>query len=217
MKRAQVIEELEKKFKTIFNVSYNTNVPIPVMEKEMLPYLHEDIGFKDAWQEGRGIKGYVDGMHGFHSMFTFESEIYQVSVALDKDGKSGRAIVDGVMNIKPLKWFWVYALRVIIVYHFDVISIDNKEIKFVIRDHEEMWSFGDMIRSVPVIGYLYSFWFRRLFAYGFNLACRFFWRCQKLLGTDVATGKNWDGRELLVEVDLNGPKERARDNLWEYK
>lgn len=78
MDRTQVVEYLEKKTKDLFNLLYNTDVPIEALDAEVLPYIHENVGFKDPWQEGRGKGGYREGMRGFHCQFYFDCDLFQV-------------------------------------------------------------------------------------------------------------------------------------------
>jgi hypothetical protein len=50
------------------------------------------------------------------------------------------------------------------------------ELRFLIRSHEEMWSFADMLEALPGLGWLYGTLFRRGFTQGFlaasQLSCR---------------------------------------------
>ena len=83
-------------------------------------------------------------------------------------GLSG-AIADGIMQLKLFEPIVTYPLRTIVVFDFVVTDPGGggREPKFLIRVHEEMWSFADMIAAVPGVGWLYRNVFRRGFAYGF--------------------------------------------------
>eukprot|EP01088_Endostelium_zonatum_P006596 TRINITY_DN18728_c0_g1_i1.p1 TRINITY_DN18728_c0_g1~~TRINITY_DN18728_c0_g1_i1.p1 ORF type:complete len:220 (-),score=40.47 TRINITY_DN18728_c0_g1_i1:70-729(-) len=214
LSKSEVEEIVEEKIRRIFNLTYNTRVPFEPMEKEVMPYIHPDVGFTDGWQEGRGKPFYSVGMRGFHSLCNFDCDIFQSSVSINKSQTKGRAIVDGVMNIH-LTRFWTYPLRIIIVYQFELTNINSetREVKFLIKEQEEMWSFSDMITAFPVVGYLYRLIFRRVFAQGFLLACRMGAQLQTLAGADVATGKNWNQEELKNEPSLASPS-GALPNLW---
>eukprot|EP01119_Soliformovum_irregulare_P006030 TRINITY_DN17783_c0_g1_i1.p1 TRINITY_DN17783_c0_g1~~TRINITY_DN17783_c0_g1_i1.p1 ORF type:complete len:230 (+),score=55.23 TRINITY_DN17783_c0_g1_i1:71-760(+) len=213
--RRQVVEYLEKKTKDLFNLMYNTDVPLTALDKEVMPYIDENAGFKDPWQEGRGKAGYREGLRGFHCQFYFDCDLFQNHVALNEDMTMGRAIFDGVMNIRSLSWLFTYPLRCIIVLHFNIRKINSDgTVDFRIRDHEEMWSFGDMIEAMPLIGKVYKYGFRRLFSRAFVLACRASEYFQTIRGTDVITGRNWNRQELLKEADLGAPS-YALPNLFE--
>ncbi len=97
-------------------------------------------------------------------MFRFTLDVTQVGVSVD--GNSGRAIVDSIMHLKPVTALPAYELRTILTYEFR-LTPDDTRAPFKILRHEEMWSFGDMIKAVPVAGRLYERIFRRTFAYGF--------------------------------------------------
>lgn len=135
-------------------------------------------------------------------------------MTLNEDMTKGRAIFDGVMNIRSLHWLFDYPLRCIIVLHFDITKIEAGKVDFLIRDHEEMWSFGDMIEAMPLIGKVYKFGFRRIFSRGFVLACRLSEWFQTIRGSDVVTGRGWKRQELLKGADLGAPS-YALPNLFE--
>jgi len=169
--------QLEQQFKQITVGLYTTSISPSKLEREILPFISEDVTFRDPWQEGTGKKKYRLGMMGFHSspIFQFTFDIHQVNVQLEEGG-TGRAIVDGVMNLNQLKWLYSYPLRTILVYHFRMLNVENvaqsnegnlDNLQFEIFFHEEMWSFGDMIEAIPVAGWLYANVFRKAFAFFF--------------------------------------------------
>eukprot|EP01111_Echinosteliopsis_oligospora_P014785 TRINITY_DN5663_c0_g1_i1.p1 TRINITY_DN5663_c0_g1~~TRINITY_DN5663_c0_g1_i1.p1 ORF type:complete len:122 (+),score=39.47 TRINITY_DN5663_c0_g1_i1:178-543(+) len=113
-KDMNMITKLEDKFKELTEILYDTEVPVDEMFDKALPYIAEDIFFRDPWQHGGGLELYKTGMKGFHCMLNFDFETAQSSVHLDKDGKGGRAIIDGVMHLRQFSWIYVYPLRTII-------------------------------------------------------------------------------------------------------
>jgi len=76
-------------------------------------------------------------------------------------------IVDGIMNLRQLR-FYTYPLRTILV--FDFVMTDGGQ-SFRIVNHEEMWSFADMIQNAPLVGRFYE-GFRFMAGYFFTAA---FW------------------------------------------
>jgi len=92
---------------------------------------------------------------------------------------------------------------------------DSREVHFLITDHEEMWSFGDMIEAIPFgVGTFYRKIFRRLFAKGFVATCTIAEYIQrKIFNADITTGRNWKALELKKEANLGSPS-FALTNLW---
>eukprot|EP01120_Amphizonella_sp_Union-15-10_P015309 TRINITY_DN7855_c0_g1_i2.p1 TRINITY_DN7855_c0_g1~~TRINITY_DN7855_c0_g1_i2.p1 ORF type:complete len:105 (-),score=24.41 TRINITY_DN7855_c0_g1_i2:86-400(-) len=72
------------------------------------------------------------------------------------------------MNLRQFSWITTYPLRTILVYDLAILDVDldDNRVEFLITDHEEMWSFGDMIEALPLVGWAYNL-FRRSFAFGF--------------------------------------------------
>jgi hypothetical protein len=176
--REQVpIRELEERFRRLSELLYDTTVPPQRLDEEVLPYLAESVRFIDPWQQASGREKYRLGAAGFHCMFSFDLDIFQVNVQLDDTGRRGRAMVDSVMNLKQVEWLYTYPLRTLLVYHFVLTDPGaGGEVRFLIHTHEEMWSFGDMIEALPLVGWLYKNVFRKGFSYGFlaasYLCCR---------------------------------------------
>lgn len=170
--RRELVHRLEERFRHLTHVLYDTSVPPAHVDEEIREYLDEQVRFVDPWQSEAGLKKYRLGLAGFHSMFKFHFEIFQLNVTLDEAGKSGRCIVDGVMYLKQLHPVHTYPLRTILTYAFDVTDPGSakKPVRFKIRHHEEMWSYGDMIAAVPLVGWVYSKLFRPAFARGFLAA-----------------------------------------------
>ncbi|WP_375754925.1 hypothetical protein [Corallococcus exercitus] len=172
MRKAEqaLIEQLEARFREVTRLLYTTSIPASVLDAELMPMMAEDVTFTDPWQKGGGKETYRKGAAGFHCMFRFDFDIYQLNVQLEPDGKSGRAIVDGVMNLKQFAWLYTYPLRTLLVYDFTLQrGEDGGEVLPLIHAHEEMWSFGDMIANVPGVGTLYNR-FRNAFSVGFLAA-----------------------------------------------
>ncbi|HYV45898.1 MAG TPA: hypothetical protein VFA20_13610 [Myxococcaceae bacterium] len=168
MERAQLIHALEERFRRIMHLLYDTSVSPPDLDREISPYLADDVRFRDPWQGETGSEKYRLGAAGFHAMFRFHFELYQLNVHLEADGRTGRALADGVMHLKPVRFLPSYPLRTILAYEFEVTAPPD----FLIYDHEEMWSLADMIEALPGIGWFYAKVFRPAFSKGFLAASR---------------------------------------------
>ncbi|SEK97409.1 hypothetical protein SAMN05444354_103217 [Stigmatella aurantiaca] len=170
-KHQALIPQLEERFRRITQVLYDTRQPARVLDAKVLPYLAEDVVFTDPWQRGAGIEDYRLGAVGFHLMFSFDFDVFQLNVQLEEGGQKGRALVDGIMNLKQFRWLYTYPLRTILVYDF-TLAPPGKDgtVQPRIHAHEEMWSFGDMIAAVPVAGWFYKNVFRKGFSHGFLAA-----------------------------------------------
>jgi len=179
--RLQLARKIEAKIERFNKQFYDTSVPPHRIWKEVEPYIAEDIYFKDPWQVGGGIEKYKLGLRGFHSMFYFDWDTYQTSVFLEEKRPGynwieGRAMIDGMMHLRQFSWIYTFPLRTIIVYKFRVYTEDDGastngkgETRFEIYNHEEMWSFGDMIQGLPLNSKPYQI-FRNCFAAGFLVA-----------------------------------------------
>jgi hypothetical protein len=62
--QVKLISQLERQFHTITQLLYTTSVPGALLERQVLPYIANDIVFKDPWQEGSGKQLYRIGMKG---------------------------------------------------------------------------------------------------------------------------------------------------------
>lgn len=165
--RALLIDGLEQRVRRISQCLYDTSVSDEVLEREVTPFLAEDVTFTDPWQSGAGRDTYRRGASVFHLMFKFDFEVFQVNVQLDEAGRGGRAIIDGVMNLRQFDWLYVFPLRTILVYEFRLLDPPKGEVTFEIHAHEEMWSVGDLIAGVPGLGWFYKAIFRKAFSRGF--------------------------------------------------
>lgn len=181
------IEQLEERFRRLTELLYDTRVPSHVLDEEVLPYLAENVRFTDPWQQGEGRETYRCGAAGFHCMFSFDFDIFQVNVQLEEGGTGGRAIVDGVMNLKQFSWLYTYPLRTILVYDFTLVSasVSGGDVKPLVHAHEEMWSLGDMIAAVPGLGRFYKNVFRKGFSQGFLAASAL---CRRVRGASATRG-----------------------------
>jgi hypothetical protein len=171
--RQALIRELEARFRHLTGLLYDTRVPPQRLEEEVLPHLAEEVTFKDPWQVASGRDRYAVGMKGFHAMFDFRFEFHQVCVSLDAQASGGRALVDGVMHLRQSSRVFTYPLRTILRYDFTLESSAEATGPVVqITAHEEMWSLGDMIEALPLVGRIYAGAFRPAFARGFLVASR---------------------------------------------
>jgi hypothetical protein len=145
------VDELKARFTELTHLLYDTSVPVAVLREKVYPHLAEDITFRDPWVRGSGLAQIWTGLRGFHAIIRFTFDILQITVNLDDRGR-GRVLVDGVMNLNQLV-VYTYPLRTILVYEFE-ISPDGES--FQITSLEEMWSLGDLIQNVPVVGRAYE-------------------------------------------------------------
>jgi hypothetical protein len=169
------IAELEARFRELTLLMYDTSVPIPVLDERVVPHLAPNIVFQDPWLIGLGRRRFEIGLRGFHCVIRFDFEIFQVGVQRSAQGDGGRAIVDGVMNLRQLG-FYTYPLRTTLVYDFTLPAGGGP---LQITRLEEMWSFGDMIANAPLlIGRFYRKVFRpaagHFFTAAFWLSCALF-------------------------------------------
>lgn len=165
--------ELEARFRELTLLLYDTRVPRSVLRERVHPHIAPDVTFRDPWVVVHGKRAFEDGLAGFHCIVYFDFDVYQVAVRLDEDGERGRALVDGVMNLRQLR-FYTYPLRTTLVYHFRLFP----DGVLLIERLEEMWSFGDMIANAPLVGRFYDLVFRpaagRFFLALFRLGCALF-------------------------------------------
>jgi hypothetical protein len=138
--QTKLISQLERQFNTITQLLYTTSVPGALLDRQVLPYIANDVVFKDPWQEGGSKQLYRIGMKGFHNMFYFTFDTFQLNIKLNDDDMTGRCIVDGIMNLQQFSWIYTYPLRTIVVYDFRLLNNQNSdEPQFEIFRHEEMW------------------------------------------------------------------------------
>jgi len=62
--QSKLISQLERQFTTITQLLYTTSVPSALLDRQVLPYIADDIIFKDPWQEGGNKQLYRIGMKG---------------------------------------------------------------------------------------------------------------------------------------------------------
>ena len=164
--RAELTHSLEERFRQLALMLYDTSKDPRQVDVDVAPLLSETVSFTDPWQQASGRGKYRLGLAGFHAMLSFKLQITQVSVQLSQGAASGRAIVDGVMNLTPLGPSFTYPLRTILVFDF---TLSDGGLP-LIHAHEEMWSIADMVAAVPVAGWLYRRLFRPGFSWGFLAA-----------------------------------------------
>lgn len=170
MTHQQAHRHLEQCFRELTLMLYDTKVDPSRVDQVLASLVTEGVRFVDPWQTAAGKDKYRLGAAGFHSMFHFDFEIHQAAVELAPDGRTGRALVDGVMHLRRLPPF-PFPLRTILVYRFTLDS-PNDPSRLQIDFHEEMWSVGDLIAAVPGFGWLYAKLFRPAFSVGFLAASR---------------------------------------------
>jgi hypothetical protein len=155
--------DLPERFRELTLLLYNTSIPLATLDARVAPLLSRDVEFQDPCIMAHGRHKFRIGMRGFHCAFRFRFEIFQLAVRMNQDDSGGRAMVDGVMHLRPL-WFYAYPLRTILVYDF---VMTKKDPAFLITRLEEMWSLGDLVQHAPLVGPLYQAG-RRLSGYLFT-------------------------------------------------
>jgi hypothetical protein len=143
---------LRDRFVELTGLLYDTRVPLGVLDREVMPLIAPDIEFVDPWVHTSGKGIFRRGLRGFHCSFLFDFTILQAAVELDARGVTGRAIVDGVMNLRSLR-FYTYPLRTTLVYDFTMAAGGRT---FLVTRIDEMWSLGDLLNNLPVLGRLYD-------------------------------------------------------------
>lgn len=158
------VAELSDRFRELTLLLYDTNVSLKSLAARVYPYLAPDIEFKDPLAITRGERLFKVGLRGFHCVIHFDFDIAQLDVQLNDLGDGGRVLVDGIMNLRQL-YFYTYPLRTLLVYDFVMARSrdslgdrlgDRGGPSFQITRLEEMWSLGDLVENVPLIGRLYS-------------------------------------------------------------
>jgi hypothetical protein len=167
--------ELESRIRALTLLMYDTSVSRPTLREKVEPYLAPDIKFLDPWLRAQGASKFKVGLHGFHCVIRFDFDIAQMSAVISDDGKRGRVVVEGTMNLRQLV-VYTYPLRTILVYEVDLVG---GELGLQVTKLEEMWSFGDMIANAPLLGSFYDGVFRPAAGYFFTAA---FWLSCALFG-----------------------------------
>lgn len=164
------VAELERRFTELTLLMYDTRVSLERLERRVIPHLAPDVEFVDPWVHVRGARVFRDGLRGFHCVIRFDFEIFQLHVRMNERGDGGRVLVDGVMNLRQLV-VYTYPLRTLLAIDF---RLTGDERSFEITRLEEMWSFGDMLRNLPLLGRFYELGRRawgRFFAAAFRASC----------------------------------------------
>ena len=60
-------EEVEETIQYLTTILYDTSFEPKALEEEVVPFLAEDVVFKDPWQEGGGIQKYTLGVRAYMS------------------------------------------------------------------------------------------------------------------------------------------------------
>jgi hypothetical protein len=175
------VRKLEERFYRLTKLMYTTSVPLSTLEEEVVPYLAPNIQFVDPWLRARGSGKFRTGLRGFHCTFYFDFSIFQLNIQLNEQRDGGRVIVDGVMNLRQLR-FYTYPLRTILVYDFKMTEGGRS---FQITNLEEMWSVADMIQNAPILGRFYEgfrfvsgYFFTTMFWLSYAVTTRLPWRRQ---------------------------------------
>lgn len=184
MDRERLQRLIEERIRQLTLLLYDTRVPPAQVDEEVAPHLAPGVRFTDPWQQAAGRAKYRLGLAGFHQMLRFDFEVAHVHVQLDAAGRTARAVVDGVNQLRLFEPLVTYPLRTILVY--DLRVTDPKAGRFVITSHEELWSLADMLAALPLLGEVYTKLFRPGFAWGFLAASWLTGRVRERLGLRAA-------------------------------
>lgn len=163
-------DALAARFVTLTRLLYDTSVPLDVLERDVIPHIAPDIDFTDPWVHTRGLRIFRAGLRGFHCTFPFDFTVAQAAVQMNARGDGGRAIVDGVMNLRSFV-VYTYPLRTTLVYEF---TLRRGGAGFVVHRLNEMWSLGDLLNNIPGLGRLYDlgrFGWGLFFGVAFRISC----------------------------------------------
>lgn len=161
---------LRERFIDLTRLLYDTRVPLGVLDREVMPHIAPDVEFVDPWVHTSGKRIFRRGLRGFHCSFLFDFTVAQAAVQLDARGVLGRAIVDGVMNLRSLR-FYAYPLRTTLVYDFTLAAGGRT---FLVTRIDEIWSLGDLLANLPAVGRIYDLGRRGwgyFFAAAFTASC----------------------------------------------
>lgn len=143
--QSKFINQLEREFSNLVQLLYTSSVPGPLLERQVVPYLAKNIHFKGPLQENNGKELYRVSIKGFHNLLHFTFDTFQLNIKLNDDGRTGRCIVDGIINIKQFSWLYTYPLRTMLVFEFRLLNNQTiDEPQFEIFRHEEMWFVSSM-------------------------------------------------------------------------
>lgn len=161
---------LRERLIQLTHLLYDTRVTLGVLDREVMPHIAPDIEFVDPWVRTVGKRVFRRGLRGFHCSFLFDFTVAQAAVQLDERGVTGRAIVDGVMNLRSLR-VYTYPLRTTLVYDFTLAAGGRT---FLVTRLDEMWSLGDLLNNLPLVGRVYDLGRRGwgyFFAGAFTASC----------------------------------------------
>lgn len=181
------VAELERRFAELTHLMYDTRVSPERLEERVHPYLSPDIEFVDPWVHTRGGPVFRAGLRGFHCLFRFDFDLFQLHVQMNERGDGGRVLADGVMNLRQLV-VYTYPLRTLLVYDF---ALTEGGASFVITRQEEMWSLGDMLQNLPFVGPIYDLGRRAwgsFFGVAFGAACAVKTRLSRPWSRAVSSG-----------------------------
>lgn len=178
-------EQLAAHFRELTLLMYDTSVPIAQLEARVYPHLAPDIEFIDGILTASGARKFKVGLRGFHCVFYFDFDIFQLDVQLNENGDGGRVLVDGVMNLRTVPYY-SYPLRTMLVYDFTLIDGGRN---FLITRQEEIWSYGDLLENLPIVGRLFNAT-RAAAGYFFT---GFFWLGATLRGDRAVASRRNDG------------------------
>lgn len=165
--RAALTRQLQERFRHLSLLLYDTSVDPELVDAAIAPLLAAHVTFTDPWQQASGRNKYRIGLAGFHALFRFKLELFQLSAQLSDDASHCRIMADGVMRLQPFGTWYTFPLRTQLVYECSLAADGTP----TVLAHEEMWSLADLLAAVPVGGALYTRLFRPGFARVFLLAC----------------------------------------------
>jgi hypothetical protein len=142
------LADIEKRFRRMTHLMYDTSVPASVLAEEVYPYLAPDIEFVNPWRRVRGVETYQIDLSGTHRGVHGDLDIAQMNARLSERRDAGRVLVDSTLSLRLLPRR-AYRLRMILTYDFEMLEEGER---FHVTRHEEMWSVGDILQSLPLAG-----------------------------------------------------------------
>jgi len=159
---------IEEHLVAIVQMLYDSSYSIETLDEQVFRYCSDRITFVDAWQTPKGMDNYRGQFNGLRNMgIKFEFDRRQYGTQWRKEG--GRFICEGWFTTTVWLPWLRFPLRTFSIHEF--VLTDQNDKGFLIYNHEELWSFTEMLEKMPIVGTLYNGfrWFAaRFFAASFG-------------------------------------------------
>lgn len=163
------LAEIERHVTLMIQMLYDTTYSTKELDEHVFKYCSEQITFQDPWQTPKGLPNYRGQFNGLRNLkIKFEFDRKQIGFQWNNSG--GRAMAEGIFTTTVWFPFLRFPLRVISIHDFVLTNETDKG--FIVYNHEELWSFAEMILEIPLVGRCYNAfrWFAaRVFARLFGL------------------------------------------------